>query len=193
MSDDHPGWPETHARSSAMAAQRDTGVNGAGESVPCRRTSAWGEPLIDCDSVDDSVQGKAIAAAKLANILVDLDELDELRARADRHAVAELGIRTREHRDDLQAPERLVRLLIAQGDLAEAHREQAIATYQFCEQTGAALTEEHAHAHERLAGYKRPNTSCSPTRCRRTRRQDPSRTQAPRSAATWGRWATPAS
>jgi hypothetical protein len=78
------------------------------------------------------------AANRLANWLADQGKIDQLRARADagdfsaelmladvmadRRAVDELRTRTREHRDDFQAPQRLVDLLVAQGDLAEAHR-----------------------------------------------------------------------
>ncbi|MFE2755350.1 hypothetical protein ACFXGA_25435 [Actinosynnema sp. NPDC059335] len=36
--------------------------------------------------------------------------------------MTELRARVREHPDDFQAPERLVRLLVAQSELAEAHR-----------------------------------------------------------------------
>ncbi|WP_326943206.1 hypothetical protein OG439_24460 [Amycolatopsis sp. NBC_01307] len=78
------------------------------------------------------------AACRLAALLADRGELEELRVRAnagdsaaevtladvlaDRRAMTELRARVRERPDDFQAPERLVRLLVAQGELAEAHR-----------------------------------------------------------------------
>jgi hypothetical protein len=78
------------------------------------------------------------AARRLAKLLADRGEIDQLRARAnagdasaqmaladvlaDRRAIDELRSRTHEHRDDFQAPRRLVDLLVAHGDLAEAHR-----------------------------------------------------------------------
>jgi hypothetical protein len=98
--------------------------------------------LVDRDELDE-LRARADnhdihAAYQLADVLVDRDELDELRARAnagdsaaevaladvlaDRRAMAELRARAHERPDDFQAPERLVRLLVAQGDLAEAHR-----------------------------------------------------------------------
>ncbi|GGM83728.1 hypothetical protein GCM10007977_101390 [Dactylosporangium sucinum] len=78
------------------------------------------------------------AADRLAKFFADRGEIDRLRARAnagdfsaeatlahvlaDQRAIDELRTRTREHRDDFQATQRLVDVLVAQGDLAEAHR-----------------------------------------------------------------------
>ena len=98
--------------------------------------------LVDCDELDElrarADNHNTQATYRLAKLLADRGDLDQLRTRAnagdsaaeskladvlaDRRAMTELRARMREHPDDFQAPERLVRLLVARGELAEAHR-----------------------------------------------------------------------
>jgi hypothetical protein len=140
-------WNDMIADRGDIEPLRDV-VDSHSDRVPSRTSNYYlaagklMDALVDRNELDE-LRARADnhqydAAHRLAELLADRDELDQLRARADagdlsaeatladvladRRAMAELRARVRERPDDFQAPDRLVRLLVGQGDLAEAHR-----------------------------------------------------------------------